>query len=126
MWVALLTGAALQAAVWAKTPDIVACEATRRAAVGICRHGSCQPCMCRYGTSNSRQQAHLHISSGACHPGNRTTLHMPRLLPSLQSQRADMSGSDVAVASFAVLYLRARSWGLPAALVMMVAIGAAR
>lgn len=38
----------------------------------------------------------------------------------------DMSGSDVAVASFAVLYLRARSWGLPAALVMMVAIGAAR
>ncbi|PRW57123.1 MATE family efflux transporter [Chlorella sorokiniana] len=62
MWVALLTGAALQAAVWAKTPDIV----------------------------------------------------------------AYMSGSDVAVASFAVLYLRARSWGLPAALVMMVAIGAAR
>lgn len=26
MWVALLTGAALQAAVWAKAPDIVACE----------------------------------------------------------------------------------------------------
>ncbi len=32
----------------------------------------------------------------------------------------------MAVASFAVLYLRARSWGLPAALVMMAAIGAAR
>lgn len=27
MWVALLTGAALQVAVWAKAPDIVACEA---------------------------------------------------------------------------------------------------
>ena len=37
-----------------------------------------------------------------------------------------MSSSDATVASLAVLYLRARSWGLPAALVMMVAIGAAR
>lgn len=36
-----------------------------------------------------------------------------------------MSG-DAGVAAFAVLYLRARSWGLPAALVMMVAIGSAR
>jgi len=62
MWIALLTGAVLQALVWAKAPDVI----------------------------------------------------------------TYMSGSDVTVASFAVLYLRARSWGLPAALVMMVAIGAAR
>lgn len=62
MWIALLTGAVLQALVYAKAPDIV----------------------------------------------------------------AYMSGSDATVASLAVLYLRARSWGLPAALVMMVAVGAAR
>ena len=37
-----------------------------------------------------------------------------------------MAGSDTGVASLAVSYLRARSWGLPGALVMMVAIGAAR
>lgn len=37
-----------------------------------------------------------------------------------------LSGSDAGVAALAVLYLRARSWGLPAALVMMVAIGAGR
>lgn len=34
--------------------------------------------------------------------------------------------SDVTVASLAVLYLRGRSWGIPAALVMMVGIGASR
>jgi hypothetical protein len=39
---------------------------------------------------------------------------------------ADMAGSDTGVASLAVSYLRARSWGLPGALVMMTAIGAAR
>ncbi|KAL4452363.1 hypothetical protein ABPG75_008025 [Micractinium tetrahymenae] len=62
MWIALLTGAALQAVVYAKAPAVV---------------------------------AHL-------------------------------SGADTGVAALAVLYLRARSWGLPAALVMMVAIGAGR
>lgn len=40
--------------------------------------------------------------------------------------RADMAGDDATLASHALLYLRARSWGLPAALIMMVAIGAAR
>ncbi|KAI3438217.1 hypothetical protein D9Q98_000654 [Chlorella vulgaris] len=37
-----------------------------------------------------------------------------------------MAGDDATLASHALLYLRARSWGLPAALIMMVAIGAAR
>lgn len=62
MWIALLTGAALQAVVYAKAPAVV----------------------------------------------------------------GYLSGSDAGVAALAVLYLRARSWGLPAALVMMVAIGAGR
>ncbi|EFN54965.1 hypothetical protein CHLNCDRAFT_134737 [Chlorella variabilis] len=56
MWVAVVAGVALQAAVWAKAPDII----------------------------------------------------------------TFMSSSDATVASLAVLYLRARSWGLPAALVMMI------
>lgn len=34
--------------------------------------------------------------------------------------------SDVTVASFAVLYLRARSWGITPALIMMVGTGACR
>ncbi|KAL4450047.1 hypothetical protein ABPG77_010716 [Micractinium sp. CCAP 211/92] len=62
MWIALLTGATLQAVVYAKAPAIV----------------------------------------------------------------AYLSGGDAGVAALAVLYLRARSWGLPGALVMMVAIGAGR
>lgn len=37
-----------------------------------------------------------------------------------------MSAGDTAVSGLAVAYLRARSWGLPAALIMMVAIGASR
>lgn len=97
--------------------------------MGIRRYGSCQ----RYSRSSSKDvdtavavPASKPTRTSAVEHVTLATLRMPRLLPSLQSQRADMSGSDVAVASFAVLYLRARSWGLPAALVMMVAIGAAR
>ncbi|PSC72302.1 MATE family efflux transporter [Micractinium conductrix] len=62
LWIALLTGAALQALVWAKAPDVI----------------------------------------------------------------AYLAGGDAGVADGALLYLRSRSFGLPAALAMMVAIGAAR
>jgi len=37
-----------------------------------------------------------------------------------------MSSSDMFVAGYTISYLRARSWGFPGALVMMVAIGASR
>ena len=47
-------------------------------------------------------------------------------LPPCLHGTADMAGSDGSVADLAVSYLRARSWGLPGALVMMVAIGSAR
>lgn len=101
MWVALATGAVLQAVVYAKAPDVVACETA-------CRVGQ-RPCV-------ERQTAQLR-----CLPHHAASRALPTpIVP------ADMSGSDTAVASFAVLYLRARSWGLPGALVMMVAIGAAR
>lgn len=44
----------------------------------------------------------------------------------LASPSADMASGDVTIASLGVLYLRGRSFGFPAALLMMVAIGASR
>eukprot|EP00887_Chlorella_sp_A99_P002100 scaffold21.g2100.t1 len=58
----------------------------------------------------------------------------PSTVPSFTTQlpvlpflpKPDMASGDVNVAGLTVLYLRGRSWGFPAALIMMVAIGASR
>jgi Na+-driven multidrug efflux pump len=105
MWVAVLTGVALQALTWWKAPDIIACELARP----YCLPPLSVPCL-PHGELGQQQ---WRPALAACRCG----LPLPR---------ADMSGSDAVVASLALIYLRARSWGLPAALIMMVAIGAGR
>ncbi len=130
MWIALLTGATLQ----------VRCPAAAEAPARTCSgcNGSALPLStCNPGKSGGREHPvsarpnnrfnSLHSSSA------RRSLKPPATAP-LQAVVyakapaivAYLSGGDAGVASLAVLYLRARSWGLPGALVMMVAIGAGR
>lgn len=119
VWLALLLGAALQAAVWAKAPDIVSCEPRGPGVGALPLLPPAAPRCCSGCPAAGAPQI------GGCPAAlSRPPTHPPNTRP--LPPHPDMSGADVAVGGYAVQYLRARSWGLPAALTMMSCIGAAR